>query len=83
MTAGSYLVGRIDEKFSQLIPNLLIRDFFLRFGLISKKSKGVAGQEETRKSHRGRGQSWGESPTGRGDEEAGGGGKSQSVVGES
>ena len=50
---------------------------------VAKKSKGVAGKEEAGETHRGRGPSWGEDPTGGGDEEAGGSGKSQSVVGES
>ena len=50
---------------------------------VAKKSKGVAGKEKTGQTHRGRCPGGGESPTGGRDEEAGGSGKSQGVVGES
>ena len=50
---------------------------------VAKESKGVAGKEEAGETHGGGGPGGGEGPTGGRDKEAGGGGKSQGVVGES
>ena len=47
-----------------------------------KKPKGVASEEKAGETHRGGGPGGGESPTGGRDEEAGGSGEREGIVGE-